>query len=65
MIIYKHSPWDGFTTTFAFHFGKENRYNALIGYRHMEIEAEETSGGIKVKTELTMSGPIAGLAFRF
>jgi len=50
---------------FAFHFGKDNRYNALMGYRHMEIEVEETSGAITVKTEVTMSGPIAGFAFRF
>ena len=50
---------------FAFHFGKDDRYNALIGYRHMEIEVEETSGAITVKTELTMSGPMTGFAFRF
>ncbi len=49
----------------GYQFGKRNQFAALLGYRHMEIELEESAGGVGVEAELTMSGPFAALGFYF
>ena len=45
-------------------FGKNGRYVALVGYRHM-VAKYETTNVVTVETEVAMSGPMAGFAFRF
>ena len=49
----------------AYGFGATGRNTLLFGYRHLEIELEGSDSAADVETELTMSGPIAGFAFRF
>lgn len=49
----------------GYHVGKQRQNIILFGYRHMEIELEDSSSGLLVQTDLTMSGPIVGFAFRF
>jgi len=46
-------------------FGERAQHNLLFGYRHMAIELEEKSENITVQTDLTISGPILGYAFRW
>ena len=48
----------------GYSFGKNGRYVALVGYRHM-VAKYETTDVVTVETEVTMSGPMAGFAFRF
>jgi hypothetical protein len=50
----------------AWHFGQTGRYSMLLGYRHLEAEYKSNAGGgAEVRTEMTMSGPAAGLLIRF
>lgn len=49
----------------GYQFGKNNRYNMLLGYRHLVIEFEDNIDGVRVEVEQTMSGPEVGFAFRF
>ena len=49
----------------GYQFGKNNRYNMLLGYRHLVIEFEDNVDGVRVEVEQTMSGPEVGFAFRF
>ena len=50
---------------FGYHFGQNDRFNILIGYRHMEIELKDTVDSTRVEIDLTMSGPQVGFGFRF
>jgi hypothetical protein len=46
--------------------GKQRRNLILFGYRHLALEFKGTTGGgQRVETDMTMSGPAAGFAFRF
>jgi hypothetical protein len=56
--------WNAVATA-AYGFGATGRNTLLFGYRHLEIELEGSDSAADVETELTMSGPIAGFAFRF
>jgi len=49
----------------GYRFGETDRYNLLFGYRHFALELEETNDGLSIDTEVTMSGPQVGFAFRF
>ena len=49
----------------GYHFGQNDRFNILVGYRHMEIELKDTVDSTRVDTDLTMSGPEVGFGFRF
>ncbi len=55
--------------TFNLLAGLGYRFNDLfavnLGYRHVNLEYEETDDGAAVTTELTLSGPTLGLLFRF
>jgi hypothetical protein len=46
-------------------FGKNDRTTMLAGYRYMQIELDEADAQADVETELTLSGPIVGISFRF
>ncbi len=48
-------------TALGLKLGARDQFGAILGYRHMEIEFKEDS----VKTEMTMTGPMAGFMFRF
>lgn len=51
---------------FGYAVGKEPQNLILFGYRHLQLEFEESSGGGQgVETDLTFSGPAIGFAFRF
>ena len=49
----------------GYQIGKQRQNTLLIGYRHMEIDFDNSSHGADVGTVLTMSGPITGIAIRF
>ena len=51
--------------TVGLRLGKTDRHGLLFGWRHMEIEFEGTSGGVKVESDLTLSGPAAAYRFKF
>ena len=48
-----------------FHFGQRDQFGIIFGYRHLDVEYEDTVDGTKVTVDMTMSGPAAGFAFRF
>ena len=48
----------------GYSFGRDNRYAAMFGYRHLYMELE-TTDTVTVRVETTMSGPMAGFMFRF
>ena len=50
---------------FGYSFGENNKYRAMFGYRYMKMEIEDSSDGSKVNVDMTMAGPLAGVAFRF
>ena len=46
--------------------GKQKQNRIVFGYRHLALEFKGTSSlGLRVETDLTMSGLAAGFAFRF
>jgi hypothetical protein len=49
----------------GYRVGKRRQNVILFGYRHMEIEFKDSSSSVTVQTDMTMSGPLAGFAFRF
>ena len=49
----------------GYRFGDDDRYNFLIGYRHLSIEYDETDMFLPVEVDMSMSGPMLGFAFRF
>lgn len=50
----------------GYHVGKKKQNLILFGYRHLALEFKGTSSlGLRVETDLTMSGPATGFAFRF
>lgn len=49
----------------SYHFGKSGRYALRLGYRYMTIEIEEDEGGVKIETDMTMSGIYGGLVFQW
>jgi hypothetical protein len=49
----------------GYNVGKERDNVILFGYRHMEVEFKDTGSSADLEAYLTMSGPIAGFAFRF
>ena len=48
----------------GYSFGKNDRFAGMFGYRHLVMKYE-TRNVVLVETEMTMSGPMAGFAFRF
>jgi hypothetical protein len=49
----------------GYNVGKERHNVILFGYRHMEVEFKDSGSSADLEADLTMSGPIAGFAFRF
>lgn len=45
----------------GYSFGPDGRYTALLGYRHLEVEFEESDDQLGVTTTTTMSGFVAAL----
>jgi hypothetical protein len=51
---------------FGYTVGKEPQNLILFGYRHLQFELKDsTGGGQRIETDLTFSGPAIGFAFRF
>lgn len=48
----------------GYSFGREGRYTALAGYRHMAAEFDEDDARAEVETEVTLSGAFVALAIR-
>ena len=48
----------------GYSFGKEGRYTALAGYRHLEMELKERDDRAEVETQATLSGGFIALAIR-
>jgi hypothetical protein len=49
----------------GYQVGKRRQNLILFGYRHMEVELKDSSDNLTIRTDVGMSGPIAGFAFRF
>ncbi len=56
--------WNG-VAALGFVFGGRDQYSVRFGYRHMEIQVDDTVEGVRVQTDLTMSGPIVGFTFKW
>jgi len=50
---------------FSYQIGKSGRYALRLGYRYMTMEIEEVEDGVKIETDLTMSGIYAGFVFQW
>lgn len=50
---------------FGYQFGANGQYSVLAGYRHFDLEFEDSNDGVPVEVDMTMSGPQLGFAFRF
>lgn len=50
---------------FGYAVGKQPQNLILFGYRHLELEFKESSGGQSEEIDMSMSGPAIGFAFRF
>lgn len=50
---------------FTYHLGKSGRYALALGYRYMDMDIEEVEDGVRLKTDLTMSGAYAGFAIQW
>lgn len=46
-------------------FGQTGLFSMELGYRYLNLELKNNSGGTLTETDLTMSGPLLGLVFRF
>jgi hypothetical protein len=51
--------------TLGIRLGKTDRYGLRFGWRHMDIDIEETDDGVDIETDLVLSGPAAAFTFRF
>ncbi len=49
----------------AYHLGQTGKYTLHFGYRHMDIEIEESAMGGDVTIEQTLSGPLIGFNIAF
>lgn len=49
----------------GYHDVKHEQHAVLFGYRHIEVEFQDSRSSANVEADLTMSGPIAGFAFRY
>jgi hypothetical protein len=46
-------------------FGRDHRFAVLGGYRYLDLEMKDEGDLVETKTEMTMSGPALGFAFRW
>ncbi len=49
----------------GYQFGRDGRFGVLGGYRHLDLEIKDDDSLVETRTELTMSGPALGFAFRW